>query len=220
MSQTTPRLETQKRDKIGTRYARRLRDEGRLPIVIYGHGHDPVHASVDTREFHGVVSHHAHLVEVMVDGQATPCLLKDVQYDYLDRDPVHADLAIVNLDEDVEVEVGLELTGDAVGLKTSGAMLDQLMTTLAVRCKANNIPEMIEHDISALDVGGSIHVSDLAMPTGVAAVDEDEKLVAHIAVQAEKPEPDELDADAEAASDEPEVIDKGKKEEGEGDEKE
>ncbi len=213
MATETPRLETQKRDKIGTRYAKRLRAEGRLPVVIYGHGHDPVHASVDTREFEGVVAGHAHLVEVMVDGQATPCLLKDVQYDYLDRDPVHADLAIVNLDEDVEVEVGIELTGDAVGLKTAGALLNQQMTTLTVRCKANNIPEAIEHDISELDVDGSLNVSELTLPAGVTAVDEAEKLVAQISVQAEQPEPTAGEEGEAADGAEPEVIDKGKKEE-------
>ncbi len=217
MTTTALKLETQKREKTGTRYAKRLREEGRLPVVIYGHGHDPVHASVVAKEFHGVVSHHAHLVEVMVDGQATPCIIKDIQYDFLDRDVVHADLAIVNLNEDIEIEIGLELIGDAEGLKTAGAMLNQRLTTITIKCKANNIPESLEHDVSALDVDSSVHVSDLTAPAGVTIADDPTKLVAHLSVQAVKEEPVEEEA---AEGEEPAVIDKGKKEEeGEGDSK-
>ncbi|MEM1444725.1 MAG: 50S ribosomal protein L25 [Planctomycetota bacterium] len=209
MSTETPTLEAQPRDKTGSRYAKRLRDAGRLPIVIYGHGHDPVHASVETRELHDVLASHAHLVEVNVDGKPTPCLVKDVQYDYLDRDPVHVDLAIVNLDEDVQVEVGIELTGDAVGLKQAGAMLDQQMTTLTITCKANNIPDAIIHDISELDVDVQLNVADLTLPAGVAASDDAEKLVAHIVIQVVKEEPTEEEA---GDGGEPEVVEKGKKE--------
>ncbi|MEM8783665.1 MAG: 50S ribosomal protein L25 [Planctomycetota bacterium] len=208
MSTETPTLQAQPRDKTGSRYAKRLRDAGRLPVVIYGHGHDPVHASVDTRELHDVLAHHAHLVEVNVDGKPTPCLIKDVQYDYLDRDPVHVDLTIVNLDEDVQVEVGIELVGDAAGLKQAGAMLDQQMTTLAITCKANNIPEAIVHDISELDSETSLNVADLTLPAGVAAAEDADKLVAHIVVQAVREEEVEAGDDA----DEPEVVEKGKKE--------
>ncbi|MEM7577955.1 MAG: 50S ribosomal protein L25 [Planctomycetota bacterium] len=209
MSTETPTLQAQPREKTGTRYAKRLRDAGRLPVVIYGHGHDPVHASVDTRELHEVLASHAHLVEVNVDGKPTPCLVKDVQYDYLDRDPVHIDLAIVNLDEDVQLEIAIELTGDAVGLKQAGAMLDQQMTTLNISCKANNIPESIEHDISELDVEAALNVADLTLPAGVTAVDDAEKLVAHIVIQAVQEEPEDEAGDAA----EPEVLEKGKKEE-------
>jgi large subunit ribosomal protein L25 len=210
----TPTLQAQPRDKVGTRYAKRLRADGRLPIVIYGHGHKPVHASVDTRELHDVLDGSAQLVEVNVDGQPTPCLIKDVQYDYLDRDPVHVDLAIVNLDEEVEVEVAIELEGEAKGLSEAGALLDQQMTSLLISCKANNIPDVIEHDVSELGVGESVTVADLTLPEGVTAADDADKLVAHLVVQAVQEEPED-----EAAADdaEPEVIDKGKKEEGEED---
>lgn len=210
MSHDTPRLETQPREKTGTRYAKRLREQGRLPVVIYGHGHDPVHASVGTRELNDVIEHHAHIVEVAVDGAVTPCLLKDVQYDYLDRHPVHADLAIVNLQEVVEVAVGLELTSEAVGLKTSGAMLDQQLTELTVRCKASNIPDAIHHDVSELDVDQQLSVADLTLPAGVEAVDDAGTLVAQIVIQKalEEVAPEETDAA------EPEVIEKGKAEDG------
>lgn len=212
MATTTPTLQSEPREKIGSRYAKRLRDAGRLPVVIYGHGHDPVHASVDGREFHDVLAHHARLVEVNVDGTPTPCLIKDVQYCYLDRDPVHVDLAIVNLDEEVEIEVGIELVGEAVGLKLAGAMLDQQMITLTISCKANNIPDAIVHDITDLDAETPVHVSDLTLPAGVTAVDDADKLVAHIIVQSVQ---EESEADEDAAA-EPAVVEKGKKEEAKG----
>ncbi len=205
MSNQTPTLSTENRTKLGTRYNRRLRAAGRLPAVVYGHGHDPMHISVDTREFHGILDHHSHLVEVNVDGKAQPCLIKDVQYDYLDRDPVHADFAIVNLDEEIEIELEIVLKGEPVGLMEDGAALSQPMNTIVVKTKANNIPESIPHDVSGMNVGDQVHVSELTFPAGVSTDVEDDLLVCQVVVRAEQPDPEPIEGDLE----EPEVIGEG-----------
>lgn len=202
MSHETPVLEAESRTKLGTRYAIRLRDTGRLPAVVYGHKQGAVHVSIDARSFNDIADSSAHLIEVKVDGTPEPCLIKAIQYDHLDRHPVHVDLARVDLDEAVEIELDIDFTGTAAGLKEAGAMLDVPHNSVVVSCKANNIPDKLEHDITELAVGGVIHASDLTLPTGVELVTEAELMLAHIIVQAAVAD----DADDAEAGSEPEVI--------------
>lgn len=211
MSHETPTLAASTRTKLGSRYALRLREEGKLPGVVYGHKQDPVHIAFDAKLFTEILHQSAHLINIEIDGKAEPCLIKDVQYDYLDTTPVHVDLARVDLNEEVEVELEVEFVGQAVGLKEAGAMLDHPQTSIVISCKANAIPESITHDVSALEVGGEVKVSDLALPAGVTAVTEADTLLAHIIVQAAVAD----DTDDEAGDAEPEVIG-AKKEDGEG----
>lgn len=199
MSNQTPTLATENRTKLGTRYNRRLRAAGRLPAVVYGHGHEPMHISVNTKEFHETLNHHAHIVELSVDGSPQSCLIKDVQYDYLDRDPVHADFAIVNLDEEIEIELEIVLKGTPVGLNEDGAALSQPMNTLVVKTKANNIPENLEQDVSGLNVGDQIHVGELTLPEGVSTDVESELLVCQVVVRAAQPDPEPTEGDDEPA---------------------
>lgn len=198
---TIPQIESETRTKLGSRYSLRLREAGRLPGVVYGHGQDPVHVSVDARSFADILHQSTHLVEISVDGKSEPCLIKDVQYDYLDTTPIHVDLARVNLDEEVEVDIEVELVGEPVGLKEDGAVLEHPLTTITVKCKANNIPDSIEHSVKELGVGDSVHVSDLVMPEGVVCETDGELLIAQVSVQAEIEE-----EEPEATGDEPEVI--------------
>lgn len=199
MSNQTPTLATENRTKLGTRYNRRLRAAGRLPAVVYGHGHEPMHISVNTKEFHETLNHHAHIVELSVDGSPQSCLIKDVQYDYLDRDPVHADFAIVNLDEEIEIELEIVLKGTPVGLNEDGAALSQPMNTLVVKTKANNIPDSLSHDVSGLNVGDQIHVGELTLPEGVSTDVESELLVCQVVVRAAQPDPEPTEGDDEPA---------------------
>lgn len=207
--QTMPRLETQTRDRIGTRYAARLREAGRLPAVVYGHGQDPVHVSVDAKHFVEVLHHHAHLVEVSLDGKTEACLIKDVQWDHLGKKIIHADLARVDLTEEVEVEVDLEFVGEPSALNQPGALLEHPETTLTVSCLANNIPESIKVDIGNLGVDEAITVADLKLPEGVKAVADEDTIIARITIVEET---EEEAAPAEATA-EPEVIGRGKAEE-------
>ncbi|MEE9403311.1 MAG: 50S ribosomal protein L25 [Algisphaera sp.] len=210
MSHETPTLEAETRTTLGTRYAIRLRDAGRLPAVVYGHKEGPVHVSVDKRAFNEIAESSAHLIEIKIDGKAEPCLLKAIQYDHLDRYVVHADFARVDLNEAVEVELEVNFTGDAVGLKEAGAMLDTPHTTVVVSCKANNIPDVLEHAIGDLKVDESVHASDLKLPAGVELVTEGDLMLAHIIVRAAVADDTEEGA-AEATA--PEVIGEKKEEE-------
>ncbi|MEO1237315.1 MAG: 50S ribosomal protein L25 [Planctomycetota bacterium] len=204
MSHETPTLTAQTRTKLGSRYAIRLREAGQLPAVIYGHGQDPVHVAVDARDFGHVLVEGAHLIEVNVDGKAEPCLIKDVQYDYLDTTPVHADLARVDLNEEVELELEIEFKGEPAALNEAGAMLSTPHTTAVVKCRANAIPDNLVCDVSGLGLDDSIYVEDLKLPDGVTLAVDANYLLAQIVIQqavADTPAEDAGDA-------EPEVIGK------------
>ena len=216
---TTPTINAEVRERTGTRYAARVRKDKKIPSVIYGHKQDPVHVTVDAKEMIELLHHNAHLIEVSVSGKAESCLVKDVQWDHLGKHIIHVDLARVDLSEEVEVEIQIELTGDAFGLKEVGAMLDQASNTISVKCRADAIPERLTHDVSEMGVGDSLLVSGLSMPAGVTASSDPDTLVAHLSIA--KAATEEEDEEVVEGGDEPEVIG-GKPEDGdkpEGDDK-
>jgi large subunit ribosomal protein L25 len=215
MPQTMPKIETQTRDRIGSRYAARLREAGRLPAVVYGHGQEPLHLSVDAKRFVEVLHDNTHLVELALDGKAEACLIKDVQWDYLGKKIIHVDLARVDLTEEVEVEVEIEFVGEPVVLKTPGALFEHPETTLLVSCLANNIPERITVDISGLQADELITIGDLKLPEGIKAVGDEDTMICRISI-VEETEDETPTGDAGA---EPEVIGRGKAEEGEAEDK-
>lgn len=206
-TQQLPKIEGQTRSGLGSRQTAKIRSQGRLPAVVYGHKQDPTHISFDQKEINDLLHQHAHLVEVVVGSKTEPCLIKDVQWDYLGSNILHLDLARVDLTEQVTIEVDLVLTGEPVGLKESGAFLQHGLDQLEISCLASQIPDQIKVDISELGVGGQITVADLKLPAGVTATSDGETLVAAIQIVAEEVEPIE----GEAGEAEPEVI--GKKEE-------
>lgn len=216
MSHDTPTLEAQKREQLGSKYAVRIRKQGLLPAVVYGHKQGPTHVTVDAGAFQDVLESGAMLVMLDVkDGETESCLLKDLQYDYLGTTIIHADFARVDLNEEVHVNISIELTGtdSCVGLKEAGAYLDQILTDIEVVCKATDIPDHLTLDISELQAEESLQSSDIQLPDGVKfASDEDHAIVAiHIKAEIEEDDDDEsLEGSAE-----PEVISE-KKDEGEG----
>lgn len=203
MSQETPVLEAETRTKLGSRYAIRLREAGRLPAVVYGHKQGAVHVSVDARSFNDIADSSAHLIEVKVNGTAEPCLLKAIQYDHLDRHAVHADFARVDLDELVEIELNIEFTGTAKALDEAGAMLDVPHGTVVIACKANAIPEGLTYDISGMETDVPVHARQLPLPDGVELVSEPEMTIAQIIIRAAVAEPED---EATEGDGEPEVI--------------
>lgn len=202
-----PKIDAQSRDQLGSVAAKRLRDAGRMPAVVYGHKQDPVHVSVDRKEMTGLLHDRAHLVELSLKSGAETCLIKDVQWDHLGSRVQHIDLTRVDRNERVQVEVELELFGEPVGLKESGTLLEHPLNTLEVECLAMQIPERIRVDVSGLGVDESITVADVTLPDGVTAVTEPSTIIAvvhHIAIE----EDEEEGAEATAEGQEPEVVGK------------
>jgi large subunit ribosomal protein L25 len=205
---TIPTIEATVRERTGSRYTARLREQGRMPVVVYGHGQEPAHLSVDSEEINELLHQHAHLMTIKVDGKEETVVLKDAQWDHMSSNIIHLDLARVNLSEEVTVEVELTFTGEAVGLKTAGAILEHPMSSIEVTCKASDIPEIIKVDVTALKTGDTLTVADLKLPEGVVAATDGEAIVATVHVMAEQPE-----NEAAAGEGEPEVIGRPAKEE-------
>ncbi len=217
MGHDTPTIEVATRERTGTRYAKRLRDAGRLPAVIYGRGDAPSHVSVDALEAIDHLRHGVHVMEVCVDGgQKETCLVKELQFGHLGDDLVHIDFARVDLDQIVTVNVPVNLFGTAKGTKEDGAMLVVVRSEIEVRCKVSAIPSEIKADISELTE--ALTIGDLDLPDGVEPILDLEKHIAHIAYKAaEEAEGDAEAADVDADGSEPVVITE-KKEEESGDE--
>ncbi|MFP4144384.1 MAG: 50S ribosomal protein L25 [Phycisphaeraceae bacterium] len=207
-----PQLQVQPRERTGSRYAARLRKEGQLPAVVYGHKEGPVSISLDYRQFHDILHEGAHLIELTHDGGKTEaCLVRDVQWDYLGIDIVHADFSRVDLTEEVEVSIDIELVGEPQALQEAGAVLDHPTPAVDVSCRADAIPDRIVVNIDDLGADDVITLADIALPEGVTAVSDPDTVIARIGYVAEVEEEVEEEA---AAGEEPEVIGRAAEEEG------
>lgn len=217
----TPTLEVTPRTKTGTRYAKRDRDAGLIPAVIYGHKEGAVHVTVDGKTFTDMLEDEVHLIDIKLDGKSQHTLIKDIQWDTFGREVLHIDLERVDLSETVEVEVELQLIGEPAALKEAGTVLDHPTTMVKVSCRADEIPSHLEHDISELKTGVTVTVADLTPPDGIKVVMPEDQLICQIAgVKVSESVTDAIEGGAEASAEtEPEVIGKGKEDEGEGEDK-
>lgn len=219
-SHEIPEIVATHREKIGSRYAARLREVGDMPCVLYGHGEEPSHLAVNAKEMSDILHRHGHLIQLKINDKLESALVKDVQWNHLGSHIIHVDLTRVDLSEEVDVDVEVELVGEPAALETPGAVLQQENNTVTVRCRADQIPEILTLDISDLTLDTTKTVADLQAPEGVAFVSDSEDVLASILIVQEAPEP-EPSEDEELA--EPEVIGADDEEgegEGEGEESE
>lgn len=207
MKHETPTLTAKTRDRMGSRYAQRLRKGGRLPAVIYGHKTDTVSVSVDEKETLTALRHGAHVVNVALEGQQPEtCLIKELQFGYLGDNLIHVDFARVDLNEEVEVKVHLRYVGHPEAAKTPGAVLTTPMTDIEVVCKVKDIPEEIKVDIAKMEE--LFMVKDITLPPGVRTKMNPDHIVAQITFVAEEviATPEAAEVVEGAAPAEPEVI--------------
>ena len=181
MSQDTITLTAEPRQQQGTRAARRLRRDDKLPAVVYGHGEDNQSVTLPLTETVRHINTGAQLFDLSLGGGSQPVLLKDVQYNYLGDEILHVDLFRVNLSEEVTSDVPLVLVGEPGG-KDEGAALTQTRDQITVVCKVRDLPDEIKHDVSGMNVGDALHVNDLTLPDGVKLPEGDEYTVATLAI--------------------------------------
>jgi len=175
-----------------------------LPGVIYGHGQPPESIAVSAHELELELQHGARLLGLKLDGSESQYLIKEVQYDHLQKVPIHLDLARVNLNERVQVAGAIELRGTPKGIH-EGGVLEHLMDELEVECLASNIPGALHPSVVHLGVGDALLVKDLEMPEGVTFLSDPEARVAMVRVLVEKAE-EEPEEGAEVEAAEPERI--------------
>lgn len=203
-----PQLSAKPRTTTGTRVAGRLRREGCVPGVLYGKAvkatpivvsrHDLIKFLHARAGEHGLAT-----LRLEQDGKSTerPVLIKAVQHDPVLGAILHVDFQTIVLTEQIRIKVPLALRGEPVGVKQEGGVLEHFLREIEVECLPTQIPNQIEYDISALKIGDTIHVRDLAVPPGARITTDPESVIASVlAPKEEKVE------EAAAAVTEPEVI--------------
>lgn len=165
--------------------ARQQRREGQIPGTLYGGGKDPVNVTMPARAFtqllHGKLGEHAVLkLEVSDMPEAnTPALIKGVQHHPVKGNVIHADFQRIRLDQPIKTVVALHLVGRAKGI-IEGGILDHQIRDIEVECLPTALPDYIEVDVTHLDIGQSIHVSEIAAPEGVTITTPDHYSVAAV----------------------------------------
>jgi large subunit ribosomal protein L25 len=210
------KLVTQKREAGGTAAARRLRRQGLVPAVVYGHKEATVPVALPADELEKLLRHGSRVVDLETDGSVQTTLVREIQWDHLGKELLHVDFARVAADERVVVTVPLEIRGTAPGI-AAGGVLDQPLHTLSVECLVTSVPGSIRVNVGELQLGQAIHVRELTLPPGVAAKTDPDAIVVHVTAKQEEGETTAAAIPGAAESAEPEVIGRQKaEEEGEG----
>lgn len=183
--------------------AKKLRSEGRIPAVIYGRQAKPQNLEVNSKEMENLIHHSASenvLVDLAVDNDARPkrlALVQEVQHNPLTGSILHVDFHEVAENEKVTIMVPVETTGEAVGVKTDGGVLEHVLFKIRARALPKDLPEQITVDVSHLKIGEAIHLGEIQAPPGVELIGD--KNVPVIAVAAPRTEEEEAAAAAEGA---------------------
>lgn len=209
-------LSARPRSESGRNAVKSVRARGSVPAVIYGKKSAPANLEVSHRDLEALLSHAVGeniLVELQIEDGAKKStqlsLIQEVQHHPIARTILHVDFQAVSATEEITASVSIEPVGEADGVKNFGGLLEQSIRSIEVRCLPQNLPELIQVDVSALKIGDSIHVRDLKLPAGVSATDDPDLTVF---IVAEPTVATEAPAAAEGAS--PEVIKEKKAEEG------
>lgn len=199
------KLVADKREGTGKGVARKLRAVGRVPAVLYGGGMDPVPLSVDSRDLYHVMRTGAGanvLIDLMVDGKKQLALPREIQRDHIKGTFVHVDFLAIRADEKITVSVPVHIVGESPGVK-AGGVVEHHLWELQVESLPGDVPDAIEADISALEIGTSLKVADLTAPPGAAILTApDESVVAVQQPQARVELEEVAAAEEEAAAEE------------------
>jgi large subunit ribosomal protein L25 len=198
------------REGRGSQAARRLRRQGMVPAVLYGHKEETLSVSLPTDELYKAIRHGVRVIDLEVGGKLEKAFIRAVQWDHLGKDLLHVDFTRVAADERITVSVPIELRGTPQGIG-AGAVLDQPLHTLEVECLALQVPEMIRVNVAELQLGNAIHVRELTLPPGVIAKADPEAVV--VLMKAVMVEPVAAPAAPAPETAEPEVIGRQKAEE-------
>jgi large subunit ribosomal protein L25 len=189
------KIEVQERETRGSAATRRLRRQGLIPGVLYGRGKNPHAFCVAERELRKALTGPAGLhaiLDVTLEGQTTThaSILKDYQQDILTGRLAHIDLQEVRLDQPIQAQVVIELVGESAGTK-EGGVLSQVSREINVEALPLEVPERIEVDISAMEMGDTLRLADVPVPEGVTFLDDpDETVLATVTVPTKEVEPE------------------------------
>jgi large subunit ribosomal protein L25 len=194
-------MEAEPRTDVGKGPNRRLRASGRVPGVLYGGAKETIALSLDPKAIVGIIRSHGGvntIFELGVKGTKGKenVMIREYQIEPLEHKLLHADLVRVAMDKELSLDVSIELTGTAIGVKQSGGMMDFVTRAVAISCLPKDIPETIVADVSHLELGQYLRASDLTLPPGVKLVSDANGVIAHCAA----PKAEEEEKPAEAAA--------------------
>jgi large subunit ribosomal protein L25 len=189
------KISAQPRTAAGRNAVKSLKRAGLVPAVIYGAKVPAQNLQLNERELSRLLGHatsESVLVDVQIEGSGNrTALIQEVQHHPVSGAIQHVDLHAIAMDELLTVEVSVETTGEAVGVKTGGGVLEVILRTLEIECLPADLPESILVDVSNLNVGDAVHVSGLKLPKGVTVLNDAELTVVSVAAPTvvEEPQP-------------------------------
>ncbi len=210
-------IEANERKAINKRSRNSLRNEGRVPGVLYGSRMEPIPIDVTRLVINPLVfTAKTNLISLKLDGhEEYECVIKDVQFDPVTDEVLHFDLIGLTRGEKIQLEVPLKLLGNAVGVK-EGGLLQESMHKLSIECLPKDIPQSLELEVTELNIGDSIHVSDLNFEN-ITILNPENTIVVSVVLPKVEIEVEEVEEGEELAEEEgaaePEVIGKGKESE-------
>lgn len=188
---------------IGSRSSGRVRNEGRIPAVVYGHGISPLSVSINRKELRAALHTDAGtnaVINLEVGSDSHLTIVKDLQRHPVRNEVIHVDFLVVNRNEIVTVDVPINLTGESQAVREASGTVDQQLYTLTVHTTPTNIPNELSVDISGMEIGEAIRVGDLQLPSGVTTDVDPEEAVATAQVTRATLEAEELEAEAAEAA--------------------
>ena len=225
------KLEVQQRNTFGKQSARDLRKEGGVPAVLYGRAQDTVSIQIDARTFRQFLRTYGENVIINMEignGNTETVIIKEIQRHPVEKQKlIHADFIRISLDEPVTSAVPVVLEGTPQGIQ-EGGVLEFPLRHITIHCLPMRMPTDISVDVSELDIGDSIHISDLSLDEDLEILDDLERTIATVSqprvqleeetTEAEDGEGEEAEADAEEQPTEPEIISRRRDDDDEDDE--
>jgi large subunit ribosomal protein L25 len=199
------KLSATSRTEKGKGVAKRLRSEGKLPAVVYGHKTDPIALTIDSKQLLKLIvegkSEHK-LFGLSIEGNGKPIekivMIKELQIHPLKRNFLHVDFFEVAMDEEITLSLVIKLVGEAPGVEMGG-MLQQVRRDIEIKCLPSQIPDTVEIDVSALNIGDSVHLNDIQLPEGIKVLDDADLTIATVLapVVEKEVEPEEVEGELE-----------------------
>ncbi|WP_298866009.1 50S ribosomal protein L25/general stress protein Ctc [uncultured Microbacterium sp.] len=183
------------RTSFGKGFARRLRAEGKIPAVLYGHGTDPVHVALPGHQVSLIIRRANALLDLDIEGKAQLALVKDVQKDPVRQIIEHIDLLVVKKGEKVHVEVPIVVTGESF----SGTIVTVDVATIKLEVEATHIPEHVQVSVEGLEEGARITAGDVTLPKGASLLDDADLLLIAVSTPVAEEAEESAEAEAEAA---------------------
>jgi large subunit ribosomal protein L25 len=195
-------LKAEVRKNTGSKAVRKVRGQGRIPAIVYGHKQEPVAISLDEHDFVEGLHHGHRLIDVQMGRKKERMLVKELQFDYLGRNVIHVDLMRVDMSETIKVTVPIELKGVAAGTH-EGGIIEEHVDRLEIECKVTDIPQVLVVWVKDVHVGDALHASDIELPEGVKLASPPETLLVTCHLVAAAKTAEEAEEEAPTA---PEVI--------------